>query len=476
MSDETTIMIGLETHVQLNSNTKIFCGCPNPVVYTANLKNKELEPNTLTCPTCLGLPGSKPRTNAKVVELATKTSLAVGCKIADATYFSRKTYFYPDMSKNFQTTQFEVPLAEKGEVELNVDELKKKIRIRRIHMEEDPAKIIHEKDYTLVDYNRSGIPLIEIVTEPDMKTPKEARLYLQKLAMILEYLGVYDSTSEAALKTDANISINGGNRVEIKNITGTKEIERALSYEFIRQKNAVKRGVVIVQETRQWDPTTGITKALRTKESEADYGYIFEPDLNVIDVDKKLTERLKKEIPELPDDKEKRFIKAYKLTQKMAESLVAEKDIADLFEIASKNVSVANAATWCGIVLKKTLNYNNLTFVQSGLKQEWMIELILSYEKKEYSDVIAEKILRKMVDDKCDSKTVAKKYKFQKLGDVGDVDSIVKKLIGANKKAVDDYKAGSEKSLNFLVGQVMRETKGGVDANTARKKILEMLK
>ena len=247
-----SIMIGLETHVQLNSKSKIFCGCANPV--TVEGKNS-IKPNTLTCPTCLGMPGSKPRMNAKIIDSAIKAALALNCKIAGEIYFSRKTYFYPDMSKNFQTTQYEIPLAEEGMIELNIAGKKKKIRIRRVHIEEDPAKLVHQSSptggYTLVDYNRAGTPLIEVVTEPDFTSPEEARLYLQKIGQIFDYLGIYDFASEASLKSDGNLSIDGGKRVEVKNITGTKEIEKALNYEAIRQRNVVRGGGKIVQESKR---------------------------------------------------------------------------------------------------------------------------------------------------------------------------------------------------------------------------------
>src|SRR3989338_6038507 len=278
MADDLGVKIGLETHIQLNTASKIFCGCANP----AALK-EEREPNSIVCPTCLGLPGAKPAANRKVVEAGVKAALAMGATVAGQTRFSRKTYFYPDMSKNFQISQYEVPLASNGRVEVTG----KNIRIRRLHTEEDPAKIIHTGGlggYTLVDYNRAGVPLLEIVTEPDFTSPEEARLYIQKLASIMEYLGLYDPATKAAIKTDANISLKGGNRVEVKNITGTKEVEAALQYEVVRQKNSLQRGVSVVRETRSWNPERGATESLRSKEVEEEYGYIAEPDLTAMDI------------------------------------------------------------------------------------------------------------------------------------------------------------------------------------------------
>lgn len=465
------MMCGLETHVQLPSKTKIFCGCMN----AANIK-QEREPNTLTCPTCLGMPGSKPRTNEKVIQLAMKAALALNCNITKDMFFSRKTYFYPDMSKNFQTTQFEIPLAKEGYLDIDIEGKKKRIRIRRIHMEEDPAKLIHEKNNTLIDYNRAGIPLIEIVTEPDFKNPKEARTYLSKLAQILEYLDLYDSESDASIKTDANISLMGGERVEVKNITGTKDIERALSYEYIRQKNVYKRGSTITQETRGWNQESGTTKLMRTKETEADYGYIFEPDLTEISIDNTLKKETKKALPELPDEKRSRFIKQYKINPKAAEGITSEARLADLFENVAKKIKVDIAASWIGGPLLKTLNYNNLTYKTSGLKEKWIINLLHDFQNNTYSDMITEKILWKMIDDKTDHKTAAKKHGFSAIDNTLDIEKITENIISSNQKAVIDYKNGEEKTLNYLIGQVMKYTKGAIDAKTAKSILIKKIK
>ncbi len=466
------VKIGLETHVQLNSLSKLFCGCKNPV----NMK-EEAEPNSLTCDTCLGMPGSKPRLNEKVVELATKVAVAFGCKIAPEMFFSRKTYFYPDMSKNFQITQYEIPLASAGHLEINVNDKNKKIQIRRIHIEEDPAKVVHVGGlggkYTLIDYNRAGIPLIEIVTEPDFESPQEARAYLAKLTMIMEYLGVYDPTSQAVLKSDANISLEGGNKVEVKNITGTKEVEEALNFEIIRQKSFITRGVKIKQETRAWNPDLGSTQELRGKEEEAEYGYITEPDLTKFTIQKHLAEKLKKELPELPDQKYQRFIKSYKLSEAVAESLVSEIDTADLFEFAAKQIDPKIAGSFIAGDLKKTLNWNNLRFKQSGLKPEWIIDLLKLFVDGKITDRNAELAIRKMVEEKKSAQDIIKKHNLEKTK--VDLDGVLKKVLESNKKAVEDYKKGEKKALEFLIGQVMRETRGQVDATEIRKHVLKFL-
>ncbi|MBU4451351.1 MAG: Asp-tRNA(Asn)/Glu-tRNA(Gln) amidotransferase subunit GatB [Nanoarchaeota archaeon] len=510
MSLDTPVKIGLETHVQLNSTTKMFCGCKNPIHFEAavfkilnsksskasseskmslKLKDKafhnmkaEAFPNTITCPICLGLPGSKPNANRRAFELAAKVSIALGCDIAKETYFSRKTYFYPDMAKNFQITQYEIPLAKDGTVEMESESGKKQIRIRRIHMEEDPAKLVHvgglggDGKHVLMDYNRSGIPLIEIVTEPDFKSPKEARLYINKLATVLEYLGVYDSSSEASIKTDANISIAGGERVEVKNISGAKEVERALAFEYMRQKNVVARGGKIVQETRAWDDVSGTTKALRKKETEEEYGYIFEPDLPKLEVSESFKKNISSQIPELPDAKRKRLIKQYKIAEKTAESIVSSIDLANLFESAAKTVKVEIAAAWISERLMKTLNYNSITWKTSGLKQEWIIDLLKMFESGKYSDDVAERILWKMIDDRLPPLEAAKRHGLSEIDRSLNLEKTISGILAKNAKAVEDYKNGGEKSLNFLIGQLMRETKGAVDAKNAREKIIKMVK
>ena len=470
------VKIGLETHVQLNSLSKLFCGCRNPV----NLK-EEPEPNSLTCPTCLGMPGSKPVLNKKVVELATKVGIAMNCKIADEMYFSRKTYFYPDMSKNYQITQYEIPLASKGYLEIESSGKKKKITIRRIHIEEDPAKVIHVGGlggkYVLVDYNRSGIPLIEIVTEPDFESPQEARLYLQKLTTILEYLGVYDSDSQAVLKTDANISMHGdgvtGNRVEIKNITGQKEVEDALKYEMVRQGSLLTRGVQVKMETRMWNPDIGSTQEMRGKEAEAEYGYVLEPDLSGFTIQKQLAMDLKKSLPELPDQKYQRFVTQYKLPEAVAESIVSEAGIAELFEYVSKKADPKIAGGFISGDLKKTLNWNNLRFKQSGLEKEWVLDLLKLFSEGKITDRNAELAIRKMVEEKKSAKEIVEKYSLMKAK--LDLESVIKKIVENNRKPAEDYQKGEKKALEFLIGQVMREAKGQVDATEIRSSLIEFL-
>jgi aspartyl-tRNA(Asn)/glutamyl-tRNA(Gln) amidotransferase subunit B len=473
------VKIGLETHVQLNTQSKIFCGCRNPV----NLQD-EPEPNTLTCETCLGLPGSKPRANGAVLQAALRVALALNFSIAKETYFSRKTYFYPDMSKNFQISQYEIPLASKGWVDISLDGKHKRISLRRLHMEEDPAKLVHVGGlggkYVLVDYNRSGIPLIEIVTEPDFTSPEEARLFLHKLASILEYLGVYGPDSKAVFKSDANVSIAGGHRVEIKNITGTKEIEQALKYEIIRQSNMLRKGERVVQSTRMWNPDLQATQALREKETEEDYGYIFEPDLMVMEIPRAELALIRKSLPELPDQKFARFVKKYGISEKLAESLTAELDIANLFESVARKVPAKLAASWIAGYLKKTLNYSGVRFRESGLKEEWILSWLRMIEGNAFTDRNAELVIRHMVLDRLPPDEAAGKYnvprrlKLTLTENVRLAEKAVAQVLEKNAKAVQDYKGGEEKALHFLVGLCMKETKGRMDPNELRKIVVKM--
>ena len=469
------VVIGLETHVQLNSQSKIFCGCRNPVLFS-----EEPEPNTLTCPTCLGFPGSKPRLNERVVQEALQVALCLNCRISLEMFFSRKTYFYPDMSKNYQITQYEIPLGEGGSLSVQG----KTIRIKRLHIEEDPARLIHQGGMggtVLADYNRAGIPLIEIVTEPDFSSPQEARIYLQKLALIIEYLGIYHPSSKAIIKSDANISLQEesakgivGVRVEVKNITGTKEIEKALSYEIVRQTSIIRKGQHVLRETRMWNPDLGITQPLRNKEEEEEYGYIFEPDLTPIELHKQMIHTVSKNLPELPDQRYARLVKTYKLPEKVAESIVSDIDLANLFENISKKIDPKIAGSWIAGYLKKTLNYNDITYRQSGILDEWMVHLLNLFKKEQITDRNAEMTIRKMIEDKLPPEKIIKKYGY--MVKRFDVDVVLHALVEKNHKAVLDYAKGEQKALHFLVGLAMKETQGTVDANDIRKRLLGIMK
>ncbi|OYT35344.1 MAG: Asp-tRNA(Asn)/Glu-tRNA(Gln) amidotransferase GatCAB subunit B [Candidatus Aenigmarchaeota archaeon ex4484_52] len=466
---EKGVKIGLETHITLPTKSKLFCCC-------SNTSKKDETPNTRICPICLGHPGTKPYLNKSAVKIAIKLAIALKCNIAKKTYFSRKTYFYPDLAKDFQITQYEIPIAQKGSVILKTNNKEKKITIRRIHIEEDPAKIIYQKECSFLDYNRSGSPLIEIVTEPDFEDSTQARYYLQKLITMLEYLGIYNLDDETTIKTDANISLAGKNRVEVKNIGGVREVEKALKYEFIRQKNILAKNIIPQMETRGWLDKLGISKPLRLKETEEDYGYIFEPDLPHITIEKDEIENKKKEIPELPEMKSKRFLQQYKLNEKTIERLVRYKDLADLFEyLCKKNIDKKIASSWVTGPITKTLNWNNVRFSSIDLSKQEIYLCLNDFSNNKYSDFIAEKIIQKMVEEAKNEKNVSYKCIIEKYSFCNcnmNLDEIISKLISENKTAFEEFKNGKEKSLNFLVGQVMKETKGRANP----KEIIENIK
>ena len=441
------IIIGLEIHVQLNTDSKLFCSCAT---------KGEDSPNTRTCPTCLGHPGSKPLTNKKAIEFATRLALALHCKINPEIRFSRKVYFYPDLAKNYQITQFEVPLGENGSIILDSG---KKITIQRIHLEEDPASLIHpagmeKSQYVLIDYNRSGIPLCEIVTAPEMHSPEEAREFMNKLKIIFQYLKIFDET-HCVIKADANISIKESNyiRAEIKNISGFKEIEDALIYEIARQKQAVKNNEKLIQETRAWNTDSKTTIRLRTKETEADYGYIIDPDLIKIDLTQKFIKQIQHAMPELPE---------YRL--------------AELFEQISQEISPQLAAKWLRRELTRVVNYNKLNFSQLKIDTKHLIELFSMIEKNEITETVGQDIMNQLILNAFSPKEYVKKHNLGKISDTSALETACKEIISKYPNVVNDYKSGKSESLNFLVGQVMRSMKGKADAKLLKEMFEKMIK
>ncbi|MCJ7479202.1 MAG: Asp-tRNA(Asn)/Glu-tRNA(Gln) amidotransferase subunit GatB [Candidatus Nanohaloarchaeota archaeon QJJ-7] len=460
------IKIGLETHVQLDTETKLFCGCPN---------EQAEEPNVNTCPTCLGHPGSKPRTNEAVIDAGIQAGLALDCEIAEKVVFSRKTYFYPDMNKNFQITQYEEPVASDGSLALG----EKQIGIKRAHIEEDPAKLEHQggkmesAEYTLVDYNRAGTPLLEIVTEPDIETPEEAREFLQRLIRIMEYLGIYDR-DEGSVRSDANISMEGGNRVEVKNITGTRGIQKALEHEIERQEKLVNRGEEVKRETRNYDSEDEVTRSLRTKEEEQEYGYIFEPDLVKINVSEEEVEEAQDSLPELPEEKRHRFLEDYSIEEELADSLVTDPELADAFEESAEIIGGDLAASWFSGPIKKTLNYHELTYSESPLSGEWIVEVLEKLDSGVLSDRAAEKVIREMVEEPREPENIIEEEGLEK-AESSEVEQYVEGAVEENPEAVLDYESGEEDALNFLVGQVMEKSGGSADPKEVRELLEDRL-
>ncbi|MCJ7429526.1 MAG: Asp-tRNA(Asn)/Glu-tRNA(Gln) amidotransferase subunit GatB [Candidatus Nanohaloarchaeota archaeon QJJ-5] len=464
MPDDVTI--GLETHIQLDTDSKLFCGCP------ASLSE---EPNTHTCPTCLGMPGSKPRTNAAVIEHAVRAALALNCDLNDTIRFSRKTYFYPDMAKNFQITQYEIPVGEDGAITTRLRGQEQTIRIKRLHIEEDPARIVHKggdidsSAYTLVDYDRAGIPLLEIVTKPDFSSPAEARAFLQKLTRIMSYLGIYDPRSDLSIKSDANISLEGGERVEVKNITGTKGIENALNYEITRQRNLRKRGQSIERQTRSYSSAQQITTALRSKEAEEEYGYIFEPDLTEVVIDAELRHDAQKNIPELPDEKRRRFQEEYDITAEMVDALITSPAIADVFETLSDEFDDHMIGSFLTKELKKTLNYNEMSFADAAVDHDDLRVLFSYLADDKLTDRNAEELIREMVATGTDPATIIEEDDLLK--DEEGLAEYVSSVIEEEQEAVEDYQTGDDDAINYLVGQIMQRSGGKVDPREAREQL-----
>ena len=464
------IVIGLEIHAELDTKTKLFCSCPT--------KGSE-EPNTRTCPTCLGMPGSKPVLNKKAVEFALKLCLALNCEISPELIFSRKSYFYPDMAKNYQISQYDIPLGKNGKLKLREG---KEIGITRVHMEEDPASLIHpagmkESQYVLVDYNRSGNPLVEIVTEPDLVSPDEARDFMKQLITVLNYLEIFD-INEGIIKADANVSVKESDytRVEIKNITGFKEIEKALVYEVDRQQNEIKHHKKIEQETRAWDSEKGITFSLRKKETEEDYGYIIDTDLTIVEISDKWIKEIKKEMPELAQDKVKKFVEKHKIKKEDAEILAAEKELAEMFEKVAEEINPVLAAKWIRREVVRVLNYNNKELHEVEIDEKHMIDLLKLVENRKITDNVASKILEKLIEKPFDIKEYVKKEKLEAVSDISELEKYCKEAIKENPKAIEDYKKGEAKALNFIVGAVMKKTKGKATPKEVNEIILKLIK
>jgi aspartyl-tRNA(Asn)/glutamyl-tRNA(Gln) amidotransferase subunit B len=485
---DLAVVIGLEVHVQLETDTKIFCGCSTEPTE---------EPNTNTCPVCLGLPGALPVLNEAAVEAAVKVGKAIDAEIPERTRFHRKNYYYPDLPKNFQITQYDEPICQDGELECSVGGERRTIGIRRAHLEEDPGSLEHKggsidtADYTLIDYNRAGVPLMEIVTKPDFRSPESVRAFLAKLEEVLEYLGVFDAQRDGSLRIDANLSvvdrtaIDGEgeideealeqadpNRTEVKNISSHKAAEKALAYEAQRQKNAIKRGRAVEQETRHWDESRGITVSMRSKEEEKDYRYFREADLPALEVaDWKETI----EIPELPDARRERFREEYGLSDEAADKLTSTKQVADFYEEVATAFDPDLAATWVADELLGELNYRDMAITDVADRLDEVKRLVELVAEDEITAKNArETVLRSMLDDGRDPDAIVDAEGLGKTG--GDeIEQAVEAAIDENPDAVEDYHSGEGGAINFLVGQVMQKTGGSADPGDVNQLLREAL-
>jgi aspartyl-tRNA(Asn)/glutamyl-tRNA(Gln) amidotransferase subunit B len=472
---EPKVIIGLEVHVQLtNLKTKLFCSCSTDY--------RGAEPNTHVCPICMGEPGTLPVLNEGAIEDAIMVALALGSNISRRTLFSRKNYFYPDMPKNFQISQYDgaggIPFATGGSVSIGVG---KEVRIRRIQIEEDPGRLVYEgtidaSPFTLVDYNRAGLPLIEIVTEPDIESPKEARMFLQSLRSILEHLGVFDESLQGAMRCDANISIRGGKRVEIKNISSFKDVERALSFEITRQKGLLARGLKVGMETRHWDDLRRITVSLRIKEEEQDYRYFPEPDLVPITISEDLIAKVKARMPILPSERKKIFADKYGIPLQTAEVLVSSKAMADFFEECIKlKADPLTLANWLTGDLKALLNEMEIEIWESKVTPAHMAELLSLMKEGILSGKMAKEVLKEVVATGKMPRKIVEERGLRTIASMESLKEVVERVFSENPEAVRDA-LRQEKAVHFLIGQVMKATKGSADpliANEAVRKKLE---
>lgn len=453
-------VIGLEVHAQMLTESKMFCSCSTRF---------GSEPNTQTCPVCTGMPGVLPVMNKRALEFTIKTGLATNCSISPYSRFARKNYFYPDLPKNYQISQYELPLCEHGFIEIVFEGKKRRIGIRRIHMEEDAGKSIHEGgNYSLIDLNRAGVPLMEIVSEPDIRTPKEAAEYMRKLRTILRYLGVCDGNMEqGSLRCDANVSVRPagskelGVKTEIKNINSFRFVEKALEYEIARQIRILNEGGRIVQETRLWDSETGRTVSMRTKEEAHDYRYFPEPDLVPIVVEKNLIEEIRASLPELPDEKRERFISDYGLPEYDADFLVSEKAMAEWFEEAVRLGGQPKAVSnWVQGDLMRLLNEDNKAIEECPLKPEQLVEMLKLIEDGTISGKIAKIVFEEMYKTGNKAEEIIRQKGLVQISDSSVIEKAVEEILQKNPSEFERYRAGEEKLFGFFVGQVMKATKG----------------
>lgn len=472
-------VIGLEVHVQLNTNTKIFCSCPTTFGE---------EPNTNVCPVCLGMPGVLPVLNEKVVEYTVKAGLALNCKIQQKSVFARKNYFYPDLPKNYQISQFELPICLDGFVDIDTDNGVKRIGITRIHMEEDAGKLIHGENLgnpnsSYVDYNRTGTPLMEIVSEPDMRSSEEAKAYLEKLKLILEYTGVSDCSMEkGSLRCDANVSVRPigqkefGTKVEIKNMNSFKNVQKAIDYEIRRQISEIESGNIIVQETRLWDPEKGITISMRSKEESHDYRYFPDPDLVPVVVTKDMIDSIKKTLPEMPDKVLAKLISDYNLPEYDASVLVSSKELSDFFFETSKLTKNYKAiSNWIQTEIMRVMNEKDCLINEVGISPAHLSELITLVDENVISLKIAKSIFDDILKEKRSPRELVKEKGLVQIADEGALEEVVKKVLSASPKEVERYKNGETKLIGFFVGQIMKETKGKANPKIVNELLTKLL-
>ncbi|MBX6341123.1 MAG: Asp-tRNA(Asn)/Glu-tRNA(Gln) amidotransferase subunit GatB [Thermomicrobiaceae bacterium] len=477
---EFETIIGLEVHVQLLTRSKMYCGCS--AAYAA------AEPNTHVCPVCLGLPGSLPVINREAVAYTIMTGLALGCRIPEFSKFDRKNYIYPDLMKGYQISQYDLPLCVDGQLEFEVDGHTRRVGIRRVHLEEDTARLIHRtangQSYSLVDVNRSGVPLIEIVSDPDLRSPEEARVYLMALRQILRYIGVSTANmEEGAFRCDANISqrsVDGtvvGPKVEIKNMNSFRSVERALAYEEERQRAALRSGERLEQETRGWVEDQGVTVSQRTKEYAHDYRYFPEPDLPPMVLSRAEVEAIQARMPELPRARRERLVREYGLGGAEAMLLTEERAVADYFEaVVGGDAAYARpAAIWITGEIFALMKDRNLEIDEVNVAPGQLRELIDLVEEGQINTRTAKEVLIAVHETGSDPRAIVAERGLAQVSDVGRLEAVAREVIAANPGAVADYRRGKSAAIGFLIGQVMRQMRGTANPNVARKVLVEML-
>ncbi len=499
-SPKYDIIIGLEIHIQSNTESKMFCFCPTHYF--------EKEPNTHVCPTCLGLPGALPVPNKRAIELCILLGLATNCDIDSEIHFDRKHYFYPDLPKGYQISQYKRPICSDGHIDIKDEDGKKySIEIERIHQEEDVAKSTHhlenEQEYSLIDYNKSGVPLIEIVSKPNIRSAYQAREYAGKIRQIVRYLGISDADMEKGqMRCEPNISLqekgkwkyeNGqilpigdyklNSKVEVKNIGSISAVEKSILYEVERIQKELEEGKKIIQQTRGWNADKGITEFQRSKETADDYRYMPEPDIPIIEITKDDIERVSTELVELPDEKKERYMNTYSLSDYDSDVLTANKDISIYFEDLLKSLSdnmdtikaAKSASNWITGTVFSIANDKKIEINESNIPKDSLAYLITEFEKKVLTRNKAESILKESLEQKKNLKELITIALQESSANTDNLESIIDEVINDNAKAVSDFKSGKQTTIGYLVGQVMQKTKGNADPNMAKDILIKKL-
>jgi len=473
--EDYEVVIGLEVHSELSTKTKIFCSCPTEFGG---------EPNTHCCPVCMAMPGALPVLNKKVVEYAIKAGLATNCEITRFSKNDRKNYFYPDLPKSYQISQYDMPLCTEGYVEIETKNGPKKIGLVRIHIEEDAGKLNHS-EYSvgsLVDLNRAGVPLIEIVSKPDLRSVEEVDSYLKKLKSILEYIEVSDcKMQEGSLRADVNVSVRKkgepfGTRTEMKNMNSFRSITRAIEYEAERQIEVIEQGGKIEQETLRWDEISGKTFSMREKENANDYRYFPDPDLAIINISDEMINEIKNTLPEMPESRKERYIKEFKLPEYDSNILTASKYLSDLFEKANKICNNPKAVSnWIMTDITRILNEQAKEPNEIPFAAEHLGSLIVLIDKGTISSKIAKQVLEELFENPKNPEEIIKEKGWIQISDEGEIKEVVLKILEANPQSIADYKAGRDRALGFLVGQAMKETRGKANPQMLNRMFLEEL-